>query len=136
MLTQNPPAGITNISVEENNLLRWIFTVLGPEGTPYHGGRYVCSAVLPDNYPMVPPTVTVLTEIFSPNVDQGKLCEELFKKEWGPNLSMAHVMQLLLTVFTDFSRAPICEEAALLWGSNRAAFEARVQEMTRKQASV
>ena len=45
----------------EENLFEWHFTILGPQGTDYEGGRYHGRILLPTEYPMKPPSIIFLT---------------------------------------------------------------------------
>ena len=45
----------------EENLFEWHFTILGPHGTDYDGGRYHGRILLPSEYPMKPPSIILLT---------------------------------------------------------------------------
>jgi peroxin-4 len=47
----------------------------GPTETPFEGGTFELSINVPEQYPLVPPTVRFRTKIFHPNVH--------FKVRWG-----------------------------------------------------
>jgi ubiquitin-protein ligase len=62
-------------NVDENNILDWKFTLLGPQDSPYEGGIYNGTIKFPKEYPHKPPVVTFTSKIFHPNVYvDGKLC--------------------------------------------------------------
>lgn len=44
------------------------YFVQGPAMTPYEGGVFELDIKVPDQYPLVPPTVFYRTKIFHPNV--------------------------------------------------------------------
>lgn len=69
-LTNNPPDGITAGPVSEDDLLQWEALIQGPEGTPFEGGIFPAELKFPKDYPLAPPTMKFLGEIFHPN---GKL---------------------------------------------------------------
>jgi ubiquitin-conjugating enzyme E2 G2 len=69
-LTNNPPEGITAGPVSEDDLLHWEALIQGPEGTPFEGGVFPAELRFPKDYPLAPPTMKFLGEIFHPN---GKL---------------------------------------------------------------
>lgn len=44
-----------------DDLYEWQFTVRGPPGTDFEGGIYTGRLVLPVNYPLAPPSITLIT---------------------------------------------------------------------------
>ena len=48
----------------EDNLFEWHFTIRGPPGTAFEGGRYHGRITLPPEYPFKPPSIALL----NPNV--------------------------------------------------------------------
>ena len=44
----------------EDNLFEWHFTIRGPPGTAFEGGRYHGRITLPPEYPFKPPSITLL----------------------------------------------------------------------------
>lgn len=44
-----------------DDLFEWQFSVRGPPGTDFEGGIYTGRLVLPVNYPLAPPSITLLT---------------------------------------------------------------------------
>ncbi|ORE03290.1 UBC-like protein [Rhizopus microsporus var. microsporus] len=45
----------------EDNLFEWHFTIRGPDGTDFEGGRYHGRILLPSEYPFKPPEIMFLT---------------------------------------------------------------------------
>jgi ubiquitin-conjugating enzyme E2 G2 len=66
-LTNNPPEGITAGPVSEDDLLHWEALIQGPEGTPFEGGVFPAELRFPRDYPLAPPTMKFLGEIWHPN---------------------------------------------------------------------
>jgi ubiquitin-conjugating enzyme E2 G2 len=71
MLTKNPPDGITAGPVSEDDLLHWEAMIQGPEGTPFEGGVFPAELKFPADYPLAPPTMKFLGEIWHPNSTYG-----------------------------------------------------------------
>lgn len=67
MLTNNPPDGITAGPVSEEDLLNWQALIQGPEGTPFEGGVFPAELKFPSDYPLSPPTMKFLGEMWHPN---------------------------------------------------------------------
>ena len=69
------PIDNVNFIVNQNNLLNWEFTIIGPHDSPYEGGIYNGTIIFPESYPTNPPKVEFKTKLFHPNVyPDGKLC--------------------------------------------------------------
>ena len=51
-------------------------TILGPEGSPYEGGKFDVEITMTPSYPFVSPKCRFLTRIWHPNVDHktGEVC--------------------------------------------------------------
>lgn len=73
----------------EDNLFEWHFTIGGPPGSDYEGGRYHGRIILPPEYPMKPPSIVLLTPNGRFELNQ-KIClnassyhPELWQASWG-----------------------------------------------------
>lgn len=66
-LTNNPPDGITAGPVSEDDLLNWEALIQGPEGTPFEGGIFPAELKFPKDYPLAPPSMRFLGEVWHPN---------------------------------------------------------------------
>ncbi|KAI9302328.1 ubiquitin-conjugating enzyme/RWD-like protein [Cunninghamella echinulata] len=87
----------------EDNIFEWHFTISGPEGTDFEGGRYHGRILLPAEYPFKPPHLIFLT----PNGRfelHTKVClsvtahhEEHWQPSWGIRTVLLAVMGFLPT---------------------------------------
>merc|ERR1712224_879734 len=61
--------------------------------------KIICSV----NYPMSPPTVTFVTNIFHPNVmfDTGELCLDILKTDWSPAWTLQYVCRAVIALLQD-----------------------------------
>ena len=59
--------GITAGPVSEDDLLYWEALIQGPEGTPFEGGVFPAELRFPKDYPLAPPTMKFLGEVWHPN---------------------------------------------------------------------
>lgn len=66
-LTSNPPDGITAGPVSEDDLLHWECLIQGPEGTPFEGGVFPAELRFPKDYPLAPPSMKFLADVWHPN---------------------------------------------------------------------
>merc|ERR1712230_151456 len=69
----------------EDNIFEWVAYVRGAEDTPYEGGLFELSIVVPQQYPIQPPKVTFVTKIFHPNIhfSTGEICLDILKNAWS-----------------------------------------------------
>ena len=74
-LLTNAPEGLIAGPVSDDNYFEWDAQVSGPEGTPFEDGLFVAKLVFPQDYPLNPPTMRFVTEIFHPNIyPDGRVC--------------------------------------------------------------
>mmetsp|Transcript_5134 Transcript_5134/g.12190 ORF Transcript_5134/g.12190 Transcript_5134/m.12190 type:complete len:328 (-) Transcript_5134:282-1265(-) len=73
----------------KDDLFEWLFAVRGPPSTDFEGGIYTGKIVLPVNYPLAPPSITMLTPSGRWEVGK-KIClsntnyhAELWQPAWG-----------------------------------------------------
>ena len=66
-LTNNPPDGIMAGPVSEEDLLVWECLIQGPEGTPFEGGVFPAELKFPKDYPLAPPSMKFLCDMWHPN---------------------------------------------------------------------
>jgi len=66
-LTSFPPDGITAGPVSEDDIFLWEALIQGPDGTPFEGGVYPAELKFPKDYPLNPPTMRFLGEVWHPN---------------------------------------------------------------------
>lgn len=51
----------------ENNLMIWEAVIFGPDDTPWEGGTFKLSLEFTEDYPVKPPNVKFITDMFHPN---------------------------------------------------------------------
>jgi len=66
-LTTDPPEGITAGPVSEDDLFVWEAIIAGPEGSPYEGGVFPAELKFPKDYPLMPPSMRFLCDLWHPN---------------------------------------------------------------------
>ncbi|KAF3928705.1 hypothetical protein AA313_de0204164 [Arthrobotrys entomopaga] len=54
--------------IDDSDLFHWRGGLLGTPDSPYEGGIWDLDIVIPENYPLAPPTVTFVTKMCHPNV--------------------------------------------------------------------
>ena len=75
-LTDNP---ITNCSASliDNDITKWTATIIGPDDTPYAGGVFKLNITFPTTYPIEPPRVNFITNIYHCNISNGSICLDI-----------------------------------------------------------
>ncbi|KAL4741198.1 ubiquitin-conjugating enzyme/RWD-like protein [Aspergillus similis] len=138
-LTESPPAGITVELANESNLYEWKVFMDGPEGSPYHKGRFELKLTLPTDYPFKPPSVSFVTKIYHPNVtndDKGSMCLGMLKAdEWKPSSRLSAVLEFARSLLGE----PMPDDAvegriAEQYREDRRRYEEIAREWTRKYA--
>ena len=66
-LSNDPPEGITAGPVSEDDMFVWEALIQGPEGTPFEGGVFPAELRFPKDYPLAPPKMKFVTEMWHPN---------------------------------------------------------------------
>ena len=96
-LSKKSPDGVTFLPTDGGERLDEIHAeITGPEGTPYEGGTFRLKLVLGGDFPSAPPRGFFLTKIFHPNVSaNGDICVNTLKKDWSPDLKLAHVLSVI-----------------------------------------
>eukprot|EP00245_Coleochaete_scutata_P007237 TRINITY_DN22388_c0_g1_i1.p1 TRINITY_DN22388_c0_g1~~TRINITY_DN22388_c0_g1_i1.p1 ORF type:complete len:156 (+),score=11.66 TRINITY_DN22388_c0_g1_i1:111-578(+) len=99
MRDTSPEADI-KLVCDETNIYRWTALIRGPSETPYYGGVFQLSFNVPEQYPIVPPTVRFATRIFHPNVHfkTGEICLDILKTAWSPAWTLQSVCRAVITL--------------------------------------
>lgn len=74
----NPPEGIVAGPINEENFFEWEALITGPEGTPFEDGIFVANLSFPNDYPLGPPSMKIVSDLFHPN-SKFQLFKHLFK---------------------------------------------------------
>eukprot|EP00013_Stygamoeba_regulata_P016409 CAMPEP_0177675648 /NCGR_PEP_ID=MMETSP0447-20121125/27321_1 /TAXON_ID=0 /ORGANISM="Stygamoeba regulata, Strain BSH-02190019" /LENGTH=156 /DNA_ID=CAMNT_0019184065 /DNA_START=82 /DNA_END=552 /DNA_ORIENTATION=+ len=99
-LRTDPPEDIILYPKNDDNLFRWSGCIKGPPDTPYEGGHFHLDIVIPDRYPLQPPTMTFTTKVFHPNVHwmSGEICLDLLKDAWSAVFTLETVCRSIIAL--------------------------------------
>lgn len=146
-LTSSPPEGITAGPISESNLFLWEALIAGPPSTPYAGGLFPAILTFPPDYPLSPPTMKFLCEIFHPNVyPNGEVCISILhppgddpnhyesaSERWSPIQSTEMILISVMSMLAEPNdESPANVEAAKMWRERREEFETVVREGVRR----
>uniref|UniRef100_A0A0D6QSG8 UBC core domain-containing protein n=1 Tax=Araucaria cunninghamii TaxID=56994 RepID=A0A0D6QSG8_ARACU len=100
-MTVHPPPNCS-AGPKGDNLYHWISTILGPSGSPYHGGVFFVDITFPSDYPFKPPKAVFKTRIYHCNIDSsGQICLDLLKDKWSPALTISKVLLSISSLLTE-----------------------------------
>ncbi|ATY61980.1 ubiquitin-conjugating enzyme [Cordyceps militaris] len=155
-LTNNPPDGITAGPVSEDDILRWECLIQGPEGTPFEGGVFPAELKFPKDYPLAPPTMRFLCDLWHPNAanntsettvySSGLVCISILhppgddpnhyehaSERWSPIQSVEKILISVMSMLAEPNdESPANVEAAKMWRDRRAEYENVVREGVRR----
>ncbi|GAB0494976.1 hypothetical protein MMPV_006273 [Pyropia vietnamensis] len=100
-LSREPPPHITARPVP-SNILRWLFVIEGPPGTPYAGGIYVGRLEFPKDYPFHPPTLYMHTPSgrFETGVSVCMSMTSAHVESWNPIWGLSTILSGFLSFMT------------------------------------
>ena len=133
---QREPLDNCSAAPVNGNIMHWMATIVGPEGTPYAHGKFQVSIRFPDDYPFKAPTVRLHTPIFHCNISpEGEICMDILKDQWSPALT---VSKLLLSICSILAQPnpndPLVSEIAELYITARELHDARARVWTERHA--
>ena len=117
---------------DDDSLMEWTSTIIGPIGTPYENGVFKLKMKFSSSYPFEAPQVRFITKIFHPNIDSaGGICLDILKNKWSPILNIEKILLSICSLLNDPNpRDPLVKYAADLYMSNREAFNNEAKNWT------
>jgi ubiquitin-protein ligase len=130
-LKQNP---VCNCDARPDNdsLMEWTSTIIGPIGTPYENGIFKLKMMFSSSYPFEAPQVRFVTKIFHPNIDSaGGICLDVLKHKWSPILNIEKILLSICSLLDEPNpKDPLVKYAADLYMGNREAFNNEAKSWT------
>ncbi|KAI8337220.1 ubiquitin-conjugating enzyme E2 7 [Chlamydoabsidia padenii] len=149
-LQKNPVDGFS-AGLVGDNIYEWEIMVMGAPDTLYEGGFFKAVMTFPPTYPIMPPTLKFVTEMYHPNVyPDGTVCISILhppgddkygyeqaNERWSP----VHTVEtILLSVISMLSspndESPANIEAAKDYREDYAQFKKKVQRLVRRSAEM
>ena len=146
-LTKNPVDGFSVGLVNDNDIYVWQVMIVGPPETLYDGGMFQATLTFPKDYPINPPKMKFLSEIWHPNVYKtGDVCisilhppgEDEFGYEsaaerWNPIHSVESILLSVISMLSSPNdESPANLDAAKEWRENKDEFKKKVKRCVRK----
>ena len=127
-----------NIINGKKDIFHWKLSLLGPSDTPYAGGMFFLTVDFPENYPVGKPEVRFTNQIYHLNVNNrnGHICISTLN-EWKARTPMVDVISAIFALFYDQNpESPYSGQMAREYQTNRAEFNRKAKEWTKKYASM
>jgi len=136
-ITMTPPANCSAGPLNEDNLFAWRATIMGPEGSPYHGGVFELHIEFPADYPFKPPKVTFTTKIYHCNINSsGGICLDILKNMWSPALTSSKVLLSICSLMDDANpNDPLVPHIAEQLRTDKSAHDETAREWTNMYAN-
>ena len=101
----------------------------GPPDTPYEDFKYDLELKFDDSYPMKPPSVKFISQIYHPNIyKDGRICVDILQNEWTPTLNISSVLLSIRSLLMDPNpRSPANREAANLYIKDKESYNMKVK---------
>ena len=134
-INNNPPANCS-AGVIDDDIYNWQATIMGPEGSPYHGGVFYLKIEFPHDYPFKPPKVQFITKIYHCNINSsGNICLDILKEHWSPALTISKILLSICSLLDDQNpNDPLMVDIANLYLSDKEKFLHNARQYTLKYA--
>uniref|UniRef100_A0A669ERA0 Ubiquitin-conjugating enzyme E2G 1b (UBC7 homolog, yeast) n=1 Tax=Oreochromis niloticus TaxID=8128 RepID=A0A669ERA0_ORENI len=66
-LNKNPVEGFSAGLIDDDDIYKWEVVIIGPQDTLFEGGFFKAYLTFPYDYPLRPPKMRFITEIWHPN---------------------------------------------------------------------
>lgn len=107
------PVDGVRVAPDPNNMLKWYYVLIGPENSPYAKGNYCGVLTFPENYPMGPPGIMMITPNgrFLPNKKICTTMSDYHPETWSPAWTLTNILVGLLSFMLDKDTAVGCCES-------------------------
>ncbi|KAF2646624.1 ubiquitin-conjugating enzyme [Massarina eburnea CBS 473.64] len=146
-LSSDPPEGITAGPIDEEDMFLWEALIQGPEGTPFEGGVFPAELKFPKDYPLAPPKMKFLVDVWHPNVyTNGEVCISILhppgddplhyekaSERWSPVQSVEKILISVMSMLAEPNdESPANVDAARMWREKREEYEDIVRKNVKK----
>ncbi|PAA94287.1 hypothetical protein BOX15_Mlig018001g1 [Macrostomum lignano] len=134
---QSDPLPYVSAGPIDEDLLTWRGVIVGPAGTPYENGQFDLRIQFPSDYPLKPPKLQFLTQIYHPNINsRGLVCLDILQKQWSPALTISKVLLSLTSLLSEPNPDdPLVGNIGRQYKTNYGEFVRLAREATRKYAT-
>jgi ubiquitin-conjugating enzyme E2 D/E len=131
-MQKSPPENCSAGPINDNDLFNWRATIMGPEGTPYHGGIFDLKINLPADYPFKAPHISFITKIYHCNINSnGSICLDILKDNWSPALTISKALLSICSLMNEPNpNDPLVPDIANLFVKDRGRHDANARIYT------
>ncbi|KAI0986849.1 hypothetical protein GJ496_008018 [Pomphorhynchus laevis] len=130
-LMKNPVDGFSAGLVSDENVFEWDVLIMGPPDTPYEGGYFKARLYFSPEYPLKPPKMRFITDIWHPNIGlDGIVCISILHEpgedrygyeqaceRWSPVHTVETILVSVISLLSDPNdQSPANLEAADVQG--------------------
>ncbi|XP_037608887.1 ubiquitin-conjugating enzyme E2G 1b [Sebastes umbrosus] len=147
-LNKNPVQGFSAGLVDDDDIYQWEVVVIGPQDTIFEGGFFKATLTFPRDYPLRPPKMKFVTEIWHPNVAKnGDVCISILhepgedkygyekpEERWLPIHTVETIMISVISMLADPNGdSPANVDAAKEWRDDpKGVFKKKVARCVRR----
>jgi len=146
-LNKNPVEGFSAGLIDDEDIFRWEVMIIGPPDTLFEGGFFKCHLYFPSEYPLRPPVLKFLTDIWHPNIEKdGKVCISILhepgddrfgyekaSERWLPIHTVETILISVISMLADPNdESPANVDAAKEWRENYQEFRRKVARCVRR----
>ncbi|KAL5016874.1 hypothetical protein ScPMuIL_006463 [Solemya velum] len=140
-LNKNPVEGFSAGPIDDADIFKWEVLIYGPHDTPYEGGLFKAELNFPKEYPLRPPKMSFISEMWHPNIDKdGGVCisilhepgddkygYETAAERWLPVHTVETILVSVISMLADPNdESPANVDAAKMWREQPEDFKKRV----------
>lgn len=137
-LENNPPAQFA-FDMNYKDILKLEGTIFNLRETPYEGGFFFFTLILPTDYPFKPPKIKINTKIYHPNINENgdfSVGDDICNSTWTPKLTIKDFLNYIVSIIIKPNADdPYVPEIAKIYKSQPDTFFNIAKEWTLKYAS-
>ncbi|EDW58489.2 ubiquitin-conjugating enzyme E2 G1 [Drosophila novamexicana] len=146
-LHRNPVEGFSAGLINDEDIFKWEVVIIGPPDTLYEGGCFKAHLIFPKEYPLRPPRMKFVTEIWHPNIEKnGDVCISILhepgddkwgyekaEERWLPVHTVETILLSVISMLTDPNDESAANvDAAKEWREDHAEFKRKVARCVRR----
>ncbi|KAJ7805847.1 ubiquitin-conjugating enzyme [Mycena leptocephala] len=150
-LTKHPVEGFSAGLVDDDNLYEWEILVIGPPDTLYEGGFFKARLSFPPEFPLLPPKMRFITEMWHPNIyADGVVCVSILHapgddqygyedagERWMPVHTVESILVSVISLLSSDTpniESPANIQAAIECRTDLETYKKKVRRLVRKSA--